>query len=36
MLPGVEGPILARDGDEAIEDVDVVGEGGLVLPYCYR
>ena len=28
--------MLARDGDEAIEEVDVVGEGGFVLPYCYR
>ncbi len=29
-LPGVEGGRLVRDGEEAIEDVDVAGDGGPV------
>ena len=27
-LPGVEGGRLARDGEDATDDVDVVGDGG--------
>lgn len=33
VLPGVEGPMLPRDGDDAIEDTEVDGDGGLVLPF---
>jgi len=30
VLPGVEGGILPLDGEDAIDDVEVDGEGGLV------
>lgn len=29
-LPGVEGGRLVREGEDAIDDVDVAGEGGFV------
>jgi hypothetical protein len=32
MLPGVEGPMLPREGEDAIEDTEVEGDGGWVLP----
>jgi hypothetical protein len=35
-LPGVEGPILPREGDDAIEDTEVEGDGGLVFPFGYK
>jgi len=31
VLPGVEGGMLPRDGDDAIEDVEVAGDGGLAI-----
>jgi hypothetical protein len=34
-LPGVEGPILPREGDDAMEDTEVEGDGGWVFP-CGR
>ena len=30
VLPGVEGGMLLREGEEAMEEVDVAGDGGLV------
>jgi hypothetical protein len=32
ILPGVEGPMLPREGEDAIDETEVEGDGGLVFP----
>lgn len=32
-LPGVDGPMLPLEGEDAIDETEVEGDGGLVFPY---